>query len=169
MPSKQPRRRLFVDPEVQGALVTRCLIYWCLTLFVVFVALLFPEYIFAVLGLVNPSSPSIWVRYAPGLVIAAGFTALMVVDLLRSTNRFAGPMVRTRKFLRSLANGEPVEPISFRRHDYWRGYADELNAVLRRIQTLEAKASGAAALAEANQPWAEESAEDIDAETVSSR
>lgn len=169
MPSKQPRRRLFVDPEVQGALVTRCLTYWCLTLFVVFVALLSPDYIFAVLGVVSPTSPSIWVRYAPGLVLAAGFTGLMVVDLLRSTNRFAGPMVRTRRFLRSLANGEPVEPISFRRHDYWRDYADELNAVLRRIQTLEAKASATAASAEANQPWADESAEDIDAETVSSR
>ena len=114
----------------------RCLIYWCLALFVVFAALLTPDYAFAVLGLVSAASPGIWLRYAPALVIAIALTALMVIDLLRCTNRFAGPMVRTRRFLRSLAIGEQVEPITFRRGNYWRGYADALNAGLRRIQSL---------------------------------
>jgi hypothetical protein len=137
MKTKHNRNRLFVDPEVQGALVTRCLVYWCLALFVVFVALLSPDFIFATLGLVSPTGPSVWVRYTPALILAGSLTPLMVLDLLRCTNRFAGPMVRTRRFLRHLANGEVVRPIKFRRGDYWRGYADDLNAVLARIQTLE--------------------------------
>ena len=76
MTEKFTRRKLFVDPEVQGALVTRCVIYWCLSLFVVFVALLSPDFIFATLGLVNPSGPGIWIRYAPGLILAAALTPL---------------------------------------------------------------------------------------------
>jgi hypothetical protein len=159
---------LFVDPEVQGAVVVRCLIYWCLTLFVVFVALLSPEYIFAILGLVSPTSPSIWLRYAPGLVIASAMTALMALDLLRCTNRFAGPMVRTRRFLRSLANGESVEPISFRRGDYWRGYADELNAVLRHVQSLEEKISVKAEAEDASSQWDGISVEGKDTDLVHS-
>lgn len=133
------RRRLFVDPEVQGALVARCLVYWCLCLFVVFASLLTPDFIFASLGLVSPTGPGIWVRYSPGLLLAGTLTPMMVLDLLRCTNRFAGPMVRMRRFLRGLANGEEVKPMRFRRGDYWRGYADDLNAVLKRIETLEAK------------------------------
>jgi hypothetical protein len=137
MKSKPKRSRLFVDPEVQGALVTRCLVYWCVALFVVFVALLSPDFIFATLGLVSPTSPSIWVRYTPALILAGSMTPIMVLDLLRCTNKFAGPMVRTRRFLRHLANGDEVTPIKFRRGDYWRGYADDLNAVMKRIQALE--------------------------------
>ncbi len=169
MSNQQPRRRLFVDPEVQGALVTRCLIYWCLAIFVVFVALLSPDYIFAVLGLANPNSPSIWLRYAPGLVIAGALTVLMVRDLLRCTNRFTGPMVRARRFLRSLANGESVEPISFRRGDYWRGYADELNAVLRRIESLEEKVSLKTEAADASRQRDDISVKGTDTDLVHSR
>lgn len=139
MKTKPKRSRLFVDPEVQGALVTRCLVYWCVALFVVFAALLSPDFIFATLGLVSPTGPSIWVRYTPGLILAGAMTPLMVLDLLRCTNKFAGPMVRTRRFLRQLAKGEEVDPIKFRRGDYWRGYADDLNALLRRIQVLESQ------------------------------
>jgi hypothetical protein len=108
-------------------------------LFVVFAALLSPDFVFAQFGLVSQTGPSIWVRYAPGLILAGSLTPLMVLDLLRCTNKFAGPMVRTRRFLRHLAKGDQVEPIKFRRGDYWRGYADDLNAVLKRIRALEAQ------------------------------
>lgn len=143
MKAKHARRKLFVDPEVQGALVTRCVIYWCVSLIVVFAALLSPDFIFATLGLVSPAGPSIWVRYAPALILSAALTPVLVLDLLRCTNRFAGPMVRTRRFLRSLANGERVGPIEFRNDDFWKGYADDLNAVLQRIETLERQAAAA--------------------------
>lgn len=168
MQCKRARWRLFVDPEVQGALVTRCLIYWCLCLFVVFIALLSPDFIYAKLGQVSPTRPGIWLRYAPALILAGVMTPLMVLDLLRCTNRFAVPMVRTRRFLRSLANGESVDPIRFRQNDYWRDHADELNAVLRRMQMLEGKDSTASEATGEDRPWAEEPANGTDAELAQS-
>ncbi|MEX2188232.1 MAG: hypothetical protein WD875_15605 [Pirellulales bacterium] len=166
MPSKRARWRLFVDPEVQGALVTRCLIYWCVCLFVVFFALLSPDFIYARLGLANPTRTDIWYRYAPALVLAGVLTPLMVLDLLRCTNRFVVPMVRTRRFLHSLAQGEPVDPIKFRRSDYWRDYADALNAVLRRMQMLEGNATAAIDAEQESLRWPDESANGADAELV---
>lgn len=165
MAAKHARRKLFVDPEVQGALVTRCLVYWSMCLVVVFAGLLCPEYMFAKLGLVSPTAPSIWLRYAPGLVLAAAITPIMVLDLLRCTNRFAGPMIRTRRLIRALANGERVEPIAFRKGDYWRGYADDLNAVLRRIETLERKA-GVAVAGRVDCAATEPQADEADADLV---
>lgn len=166
MKAKHARRKLFVDPEVQGALVTRCVIYWCVSLIVVFAALLSPDFIFVTLGLVSPTGPSIWVRYAPALILSAALTPVLVLDLLRCTNRFAGPMVRTRRFLRSLANGERIEPIEFRNDDFWKGYAGDLNAVLQRIETLERQAAAAGEPADMRASAAEVARAGTDADLV---
>jgi hypothetical protein len=166
MSCKRSRWRVFVDPEVQGALVTRCLIYWCVCLFVVFMALLSPEFIHSKYGTLGATPPGIWLRYAPALVLAGVLTPLMVFDLLRCTNRFAVPMVRTRRLLRSLAIGEPVEPIRFRQNDYWQDYANELNAVVGRMQMLEARFAASTEAAEEKRAWSEEPSNGLGAELV---
>jgi hypothetical protein len=65
-----------------------------------------------------------------------------------------------------LANGQPVEPISFRRDDYWRGYADELNAVLRRIQLLEKKSYATSEATNTCDSWADDSAEEANTDLL---
>jgi hypothetical protein len=37
--------------------------------------------------------------------------------------------------MRALARGEHVEPIEFRRGDFWKEFADEFNAVAARVQS----------------------------------
>lgn len=137
MSKRFPRRKLFIDPVVQGAIVIRFLLYWCLCVFVVFATLICQDYLAATLGLFTDGPPGLWLRLGPAALVVMTLTPLLILDLLRTTNRFAGPIVRTRRFVRALAAGERVEPISFRRDDYWRGYADDLNAVLRRIEALD--------------------------------
>src|SRR5689334_20199319 len=133
MSAKRARRRLFVDWEVQGALITRFFLYWCICLFTIFVTLIFSDYLYKSFELVGDDS-GFWLRYGPALLLSATLTIPMLLDLLQATNRFAGPMVRTRRFLRAVAKGEKVDPIAFRTNDFWRGYADDLNSILQQSQ-----------------------------------
>jgi hypothetical protein len=47
-------------------------------------------------------------------------------------------MIRLRRTMRDLGQGERVEPVVLRRSDFWRDFADEFNAVVLRVRKLEA-------------------------------
>ena len=69
-----------------------------------------------------------------GLIAGAGRLPMVVADVIRVSNRFAGPLVRLRRSMRALARGEHVEPIHFRKGDFWQEFAEEFNAVAARVQ-----------------------------------
>ena len=139
MPKKR-RRRLFVDRQVQGSLVVRFICYWLLFLTTVgqlffcssFISVLRPEISFYI-----------------SLVVMTNILLcpMVVYDLLRFTNRFAGPMYRLKGAMKQLADGNHVEPISLREGDFWQEYANDFNRVLRRLQN-DATESVAEAAAE---------------------
>lgn len=51
-------------------------------------------------------------------------------DMLRLSNRFAGPVFRMQRELKQIAQGGKPEPIRLRDNDYWHDFADDLNAAL---------------------------------------
>lgn len=139
MSKKHLRKHLFVDRRVQGAIALRAARYWVLSL--------------AVVGMLTATG---WVYYSPGLAAIAdspeklksllvGLVAALLVsglllpvvlyDLVRFTNRFAGPMVRLREAMQRAAAGESVEPIRFRDGDYWQEFADAFNAMQSRLDS----------------------------------
>ncbi|MGB9688807.1 hypothetical protein [Thermogutta sp.] len=138
---KNVRKKLFVDPQVQGQLVGRVCLYWVMCLLTVtFMVICYRI-------LTGPARPFVWhfeelrVYLGPALVASLLILPLVVVDVIRVSNRFAGPLVRLRRSLRAAAKGEPVEPIRFRQGDFWQEFADEFNALLQRVKTLEEKAT----------------------------
>ena len=58
----------------------------------------------------------------------------MVYDIIVVTHRLVGPLLRLRGAMRGLARGETVEPIRFRKGDFWQEFADEFNAVAALVQ-----------------------------------
>jgi hypothetical protein len=74
--------------------------------------------------------------YAPAAVASLALLPLVILDVLRLSNRFAGPLVRLRRAMRALARGEHVEPISFREGDFWMEFAQEFNAVAARVERV---------------------------------
>ena len=62
------------------------------------------------------------------------FLIVVVWFAVFASHRFAGPVLRLRRSMRQLAQGEHVEPIKFRKGDFWPEFADEFNAVLARVQ-----------------------------------
>ncbi len=134
-----PRRQLFVDRQVQGALLVRIAAYWCFSVLAVCLITL------CVQAITYPNRPFLeyfafsefFVQYGPLILTSAILVPLIMFDVVAVSNRFVGPLLRMRRSMRNLAAGEPVEPIHFREKDYWQEVAQEFNLVVARVQELE--------------------------------
>jgi hypothetical protein len=134
LPKPFRRKRLFVDPRVQGALVVRVVVYWFLCLLTVTLMLLCWRILTGPARMFYTHFDDMWFFYGPAAVASLLLLPVVVMDVLRLSNRFAGPMLRLRRGMRDLAHGQPVKPIEFRDGDFWQDFAQDFNAVLVRIQ-----------------------------------
>jgi hypothetical protein len=122
------RRKSVADREIQYALGKRLALHWamfiaftiCLSLFITLVQAI-PEQSF------SDAFTTGLIRQIPILISTIVLVPLFLRDALRVSNRFAGPMVRLRKSIQGLANGEKIPPLVFRQNDYWMESATEFN------------------------------------------
>jgi hypothetical protein len=122
------RRKSVADREIQYALGKRLALHWamfiaftiCLSLFITLVQAI-PEQSF------SDAFTTGLIRQVPILISTIVLVPLFLRDALRVSNRFAGPMVRLRKSIQGLANGEKIPPLVFRQNDYWMESATEFN------------------------------------------
>ena len=150
-----PRKRYFVDRKLQGALLMRTLGYWCFCVLATGMVLLcwtvatgpyrpFLSY-FSLHELVQ--------QHGAVLLASIVLLPILLLDVLITSNRFAGPLYRLRRSIRALAAGEHVQPVVFRDGDFWHDMADEFNALADYVDELKQEktepvapiASGAAA------------------------
>ncbi len=139
-PTNDLRRKHFTDRAVQGALVLHVVGNWLVFLFTVAVFLLLIEMFNngpreALQAAMHRHAPSLW-----AVVLLA---PIFLWDLIKLSNRFAGPMVRLRREMRNLAAGRPVKPLHFRSRDFWKDLAADFNRIAERMQKLEAAACSA--------------------------
>jgi hypothetical protein len=142
---KYVRKHYFVDTKTQGALVFRIVLYWAVLMFDIAATFLFWRLVTSPIHDFNPYWDTTWFEFGPALLTSLLLLPAAIVDIIRFTNRFVGPILRLRRSMRALARGEHVEPIKFRRGDFWQEFADEFNAVLARMQQLQQPTSAAAA------------------------
>lgn len=137
MGKRRARRRYFIDPKVQGALAVRAAKYWCLSLMLVGgLTALGWLYVSPGIGRIVASRDlmaAVVSALAFSVLAAVLVFPLVVMDFIRMSNRFAGPVFRLRRAMRDAAAGLPVEPLRFRDDDFWQDVADEFNALLARL------------------------------------
>jgi hypothetical protein len=133
---RNKRKRLFVDPPVQGAILWRLALHG-LVFVGVMAALLF--FIELMSGSPHRALERLGSRHAPTFVALAVLMPIFVHDVCKLTNRFTGPMVRLRRGLRDIAEGRDTSPIKFRDGDFWSEVADDFNRAAVRIRILEAE------------------------------
>jgi hypothetical protein len=130
----RPRRTaLLIDRQVQGVLLLRIILYWMFC-FVSLSAILICWEVFT-----GPSQRMIdlvsklYFRYGP--VLSASFILLPIVllDVIRVSNRFVGPVARLRQGLLDVAEGRPAQPLNFRDDDFWRDLANNFNRAVARF------------------------------------
>ncbi len=156
-----PRKQLFVDSKVQGALALRVVLYWGACLLTMTLMLVCWRILTGSARAFYLQLDEMWFHYKPALVASILLLPLVVVDVLRLSNHFAGPMVRLRRAMRALAEGKRVEPIHFRENDFWREFADEFNALAANVSSQSTPAPAAAQPALATReppgrPWTDD-------------
>ena len=127
--SKHKRKKNFVDNKVQGALLRRIFSHWLLFFGVAGGSLLLLQ------TLLGDSNVPVMERLKQqmseftlfAIVMAALFPGFML-DTVRFSNRFVGPIGRLRRHLQQLSHGDTSE-CSFRGNDFWTEAAEEFNAV----------------------------------------
>ena len=133
------RRKIYVDHDVQGALLKQMLFSWLVIIGCMATVLLGVESLRAGFSLgFTGSLAAMWKHNAHLLIALVVLAPLIVYEAIKLSHRFAGPMVSFRRALHGLGNGESVTPVHFRENDYWKDLAESLNCVIERIERLEA-------------------------------
>ncbi len=113
--------------------------YWVVCLITIALMLLCWDIITGPARMFYMHFDDMWFFYGPAAIASFLLLPLVIVDIIRISNRFVGPLLRLRRSMRALARGEYVEPIEFRGNDFWYDFADEFNAVRARIMQLSAE------------------------------
>ena len=138
MDTKIPRRKKhFIDSCVQGSLARRIILHWLLFLAVGSLV----AFILQVLS--NPFRPianhvqDMWWTHGPFLLVLTFLLPVFVVDTIKLSHRFAGPIYALRKAIREVAKGGSPRRVKFRTRDFWHDLADDYNAMLVKLELLD--------------------------------
>lgn len=133
--ARSQRKQNYIDTHVQGALLKRICGHWLVFFFVSAFAIILLQ---TLLG--DPSKTlGDRLRLETGefmfmaIVMISLFPAFML-DTIRFSNRFVGPIARVRRYLRQLKNGE-TDHCSFRDNDFWSELAEEFNSVADLVES----------------------------------
>lgn len=131
--SRPPRRKKFIDPRVQGSLVRRLVFHWMLFMIVTALAS------FVLLVLSNPFQPlsfhfqNLTWSHGPLLLVMFFMMPVFVVDTIKLSHRFTGPIFALRRAMREVAQGQPPRQVQFRSNDFWHEVAEDYNAMLAKL------------------------------------
>ena len=134
---RNQRRRFFVDRQVQGALIRRAVVY--VLLVVVLIAFLSSLCIAVLEGPLSGRqlAEGMWARLGPAWVASILLIPVVVIDCIRLSNRFAGPMLRFRRAMKDVSDGKDVSLIRLRKGDFWYEFAEDFNRMLRKKEAAE--------------------------------
>jgi hypothetical protein len=125
-----PRRTQLLLDRVQLVLVGRIVGYWCFCL----LAVMLMACCWTIWTERPGSSAELIAKvlhhYAPVLAATIVVLPLVVIDAMRLSHRFVGPVFRLRQALRQAAEGQDVEPIRLRSTDFWIDVVEDFNRAM---------------------------------------
>jgi hypothetical protein len=147
MLSHYPRKRLWIDPPLQARLLLRMGLYLLFYVaFVWHVGFLFQAMKEVATGGLSQGIGGLYAEYferQTSLLLALALILPPILyDLLRFSNRIAGPLYRCRKVMQQMTAGEPVPEFTPRKHDLLREFFQAFNAL---ITVWNARLGGSAA------------------------
>ena len=129
---KRLRRQLWIDQSLQGALVFRIALYWGACVAFITLALAWAVAAEAGGGLRPEHLRMVWQRHWPLYTAVLFLIPLTMWDALRLSHRIAGPVLRVRKQLVRINEGEPFSELDFREDDFWHDLADQVNQLAKK-------------------------------------
>jgi len=140
----QPRRtKHFIDSNVQGALARRIIFHWLVFLLVASVVAFLVQMLADPFRSLSAHAHDLWRSQGPFLLVTVFLLPVFMMDTIKLSNRFAGPIYSLRRAIREVADGKPARKLNFRRRDFWHNLADDYNSMLLRLELIdESKESG---------------------------
>lgn len=131
--SAHVRKRLYINPDIQGGLITRTMVHWMLYMAVALVTVaIWTAYrnqdasFFAL-------AQEVFSNFAPAFIAGVVLLPPFLYDQLRFSNRMVGPIYRLRQEMRKLTSGEGVQRLRFRAQDHWPELAEEFNRLAEMV------------------------------------
>ncbi|MDZ4853131.1 MAG: hypothetical protein SGI77_27905 [Pirellulaceae bacterium] len=138
------RTRKLIDYEVQSSLVVRLCLHWVLFLAATAIAMFFWIRLFeSPTDTLAETASRFWNTFVPMLIVAIALLPVFVLDAVKLSNRFTGPIFRLRRTLSNLAQGQTSRPLEFRSNDFWKSLANDFNRVVHRHQSSDNPSSNA--------------------------
>jgi hypothetical protein len=138
MTQKYQRRQLFIDRPVQVALLLRALLYWAVCLMAQLLMVFFFAMVSSSADDFVANGPQLWWHVQLSVVASTVLLPVILLDLLKLSHRWVGPISRLRKTLSALSQGESVPLIRFRGGDFWQGLAGDVNVVAAKLNRQNA-------------------------------
>lgn len=132
------RFRIFVNRRAQGRLLLRFLGYWLVYHFVLIHTLLIFDFVRARIELMNSGInipfgelySTFWAKYYPLAISALLLLPFLLYDVVKSTHRIVGPLVRFENIFKKLQAGERIENVKLRKNDLLDDFARAFNGFL---------------------------------------
>lgn len=144
--TRLPRRQIMIDQEVQGALIARVVWYWLgCEATVLLLHVLWRLSSGSAADPLPATTRALW-ELLPALLGALLVLPVVIVDVLRLSNRFVGPVWNLRNALKRTELGDAVPPVPRRPADFWPDLLERVNRLLsQRQDRCDSAACGAAA------------------------
>jgi hypothetical protein len=127
------RKRIFVDSAVQGALIRNVLTHWLIFVFTLAVILGAVQFFQNPVVSADELLTTFPRRNGLTFVILLLMLPTFLWDTVRLSNRFAGPVLRLRRMMQSLAAGEDPGELRFREGDFWSELGEHFNGIRARV------------------------------------
>ncbi len=133
------RQRFWVDGSVQGVLIGRIVIYWGVAvLYAILGTACFQYYDHPQWTFVKHIQ-ALFTQFWPWIPSMILFVPLVIHDINRLSNLFAGPIYRLRKHLAVLTENPDCQKLTFREDDYWQDLVAPINRLQEQIVTLRSE------------------------------
>ncbi len=124
----QQRKQIYVSKAIQGRLLMRFCIYW--VVYHLFLVLVIS--INAMLSSTHPQSLAqlgsmLWQEHFWTFALITAAFPIIFRDMVKTTHRIAGPLVRFERVLTEMVRGKRVEQVQLRKHDMLFDLQDSFN------------------------------------------
>ena len=134
------RKQKYVDTDVQGALLRRIVFHWVAFFFVTGMTVILMKSLIGDMNLTFMDNVKNSIgEFSLIAVILLCLFPVFLLDTVRFSNRFVGPIGRLRRHLSELGTEKTTQKCSFRDNDFWSGMANEFNKVVDLVEKQDAE------------------------------
>src|SRR3954471_8505215 len=131
------RKKKFIDSNVQGALSRRIILHWLIFMLVTSVVAFVLQVLSDPFRGLSSHFKDLWWSQGPFLLVMLFLLPVFVMDAIKMSHRFAGPILSLVPGIRGVADGEAPRKMKFRKHDFWQDLAHDYNAMLAKLGALK--------------------------------